>query len=263
MPPISVGGGGGGGGAATNGTTYGLYSSLPAAGNSGARYVCSDGAVEFIDDGSEWRPLINGRRGKKVTAVSTWTAINAGGRATTNSDTGGAIYMNAANITTAEDLRILKKTSPAAPYTVTAHLRPTTHGGTYGGVGLVFRQASNGYVRAFGVIGGGFLNFIVRAYTANNNGVSPTFSTSADLTPPGTLGAPTFGLQNGLWLRIADDNVNQLFSWSGDGQNFTQIASVDRTTTLTADEYGFGVWNMSSGAQATYSSVLVSSLEVA
>ena len=56
---------------------YGLYAARPAAGNVGARYVTSDGGIEWVDDGSVWRPLIGGTAGGQVPLVAAFT--NYGG----------------------------------------------------------------------------------------------------------------------------------------------------------------------------------------
>jgi hypothetical protein len=82
---IQSGGGGGGGGGATVGT----FANRPAAGHAGALYIATDSPIaQWVDDGSAWRPLIQGQAlGTQVPAASNWTSFGSGATVADNKGT--------------------------------------------------------------------------------------------------------------------------------------------------------------------------------
>jgi hypothetical protein len=151
--------------------------------------------------------------------------INQGGASV--STTNGGIFLSGPAGAT-KNYRIRKKAAPSTPYTITAALLPLVIGQNFQTTGICFRQSSDGKLVALSQFyDGGFKLYVT---TLND----PTSGNSHILQLPFDVG----GI---LWLRIADNGTNRLYSYSRDGQNFTQVYSEGRTTFLTADEVGFFV----------------------
>lgn len=217
-----------GGGGSGDVTEQGAYGSRPAADNDGDLYFSTDGVILSRDKGSgngysHWGPIANL---EPPPAASTFAWINQG--SATATDTAGGLVMTAPS-GTGSSLRILKKTAPSTPYTITVAFLLTGPGADYIRAGLCFRQSSDGklvYV-ACGYAGG----FSIYSYKFTN--------------PTNYAGSNYFNyllVPHGLyWLRIGDNGTNRTTSISADGQNWTQLHSVGRTDHLTADEIGLVV----------------------
>jgi hypothetical protein len=81
---------------AINGSSlgFGPYSARPAAGHAGARYLASDGLVEFVDDGTAWRPMLRGVPGTEVAPGNSIAAFTQVGHPPTHENVqGGCFYM--------------------------------------------------------------------------------------------------------------------------------------------------------------------------
>lgn len=231
------------------GTVYGTYAARPAAGTAGRIFIPSDGPVQFVDDGAEWRPLINqGVRGKEPPAASTWTKVLASGIGTTSlaDQTGGVAltYTNNSNAVV-EALRFAYRTAPAlgaSGYRVTAHLRPliaresVTSAVTWlGGIG--WRNATSGSVElmewgshcdgAGAGVNQQHWYLLRRRYTASNNGVTPIFGFSSQVISLGTQPAPE------MWMRLERNTAGdrKLYT-SPDNQNWRE--AVDFSSTANA-----------------------------
>lgn len=64
----------------------GAFSSRPSAGNTGALYYPTDGPLQFVDDGSAWRPvLLGGALGTQPPAAAGWTKRGASSQTLTDS----------------------------------------------------------------------------------------------------------------------------------------------------------------------------------
>jgi hypothetical protein len=93
----------------------------------------------------------------------------------------------------------------------------------------VFRQSSDGKLSTFGPLSNTTLQMAVQNWT------SATLVSATAAFNVWFSGCPL------VWLRIADDGTNRIYSTSADGQNWRTFYSVSRTTFLTsgADEVGF------------------------
>jgi len=149
--------------------------------------------------------------------------------------TNGGIYLEAPTQSGAS-LRIRKKAAPSTPYTITAAFLPTAQFrqvfGNNSTFGLMFRQSSDGKLQGF-VLGvdNGMSVGIFQYNTATSFNAAVVGDHFLYPTTP-------------IFLRLADDGSNRVYSVSGDGQHFTAIYSVGRTNFLTADEVGFFVTSM-------------------
>lgn len=194
-----------------------------------------------------------------VPHLSTFQAINAGGRATIVKDEGG-ILMQVTNGIAADDYRILKRPVPIPPYTFTVHVFPTLWNANYSGCGILWRQSSNGALQVWGVHSyNNAINLLCRNETANNTTASPTFTTSTDIGISPTNNVVS-AMGPGLWLQLHDDGTtNRVFRVSMDGLNFVTVVSISRTSVITPDELGLFVGNVNSAGSAPQSSALFDS----
>lgn len=221
--------------------TRGTYASRPAAGTAGNLYFCTDSPMVFLDTGAAWvqhGPFFS------YTApplVSTFSAVNAGGRTTTTTDSKGGILMVATDGANADDYRLIKKSTPGAAHTLIVHLLPSLEPLNYSGAGVCWRASSTGNAQFYGVI----VNtnnavLICRNESASGNGASPTFTTGTDLSSISLMNTASLGA--GLWLKLADDGTtNRTFSVSTDGINWMVTATTGRTTTITPNEVGLWI----------------------
>jgi hypothetical protein len=218
---------------------YGPYASRPAAGNTGSRYVCSDGAIEFVDNSAVWKPLINGHPGDQPATVAsaTWASFGSGG---TVVDSAGGLYGSGAASGT-DSLNGLTVAKPAT-CTATVHVRnlSLTGGASFGGIAIT----DGTKLVTFGLsMGGGLQGFDVFHWTNVT-----TFASN-----PADQGFPTNG---SMWLRVQDDGTNFIFSVSPDGVNFIQYFSESRTAFLVATRIGI-VFNRSGGFSGLFDSWLL------
>lgn len=218
----------------------GLYSALPAAGVAGRVYFCTDAPLLFQDDGATWAAFQIGTPPlTQPPAVASLTAINAGGRTTTNTDSKRGIYMVATDgPNNTADYRILKKTAPVVSYVNTIHVIPNLWYGSFAGFGIALRKSSDGGIITYSVLNSTTPLVLIRQYSASNTGASPTYTQVAE-----TLNASFayFGA-NGLWLRTTDDlSATRTYQISFDGDHFETIKSEARTTGLVNDEVGIHI----------------------
>lgn len=208
------------------------YSSLPAAAQKGRLIKCTDAPFEYFDTGAALHP-------KGVTfplttppLVAAFTAVNAGGRTTTNTDSKGGTLMSLADGINGRDWRLLKKTAPSAPYTLTVQLFPQLNASNYPVSGIAWRLASNGYISNLVVYcdSTGTCYMQENDETANNNTTSPTFTNSATTT----VAFNGYQAGAGVWLRLQDDNTNRYFMYSIDGMNFRNF----KTSVARANFFG-------------------------
>lgn len=129
----------------------------------------------------------------------------------------------------ANDLRIRIKSAPSTPYTITGLFLINSFPEDFFQFGLCFRESGTGELAVFSLtfassVGG--WNIWSRKFN------SPT-SFNAEYTFHDFIPA------NMIWLRIADDGVDRICSYSFDGIDFIEFHSVGRTDFLTADQVGF------------------------
>ena len=221
----------GGGGSVSD-----TYANLPSAGVNGRLFLPSDGFSVLRDSGSAWVPwgplfpLTDPN-------LQTWAWINqtSGGQSGSVDTSAGGVYVSTPALA-GDNLRIRKKAAPSTPYTITAGFLPNLAPANYSMGGLVFRESSSGKLVSYHLVVNSASN--IGVYVENNRWNSPTaiFNNANQFTPANLqFGNPL------LWLRIADDGTNRIFSISGDGRHWITTWTIGRTDHLTADEVGFFV----------------------
>jgi len=204
---------------------YGTYANLPATCITGDRYSTSDSGYSFV-----------------ATATNTWQAYYKGfpvtipvngdfawinqGSATVTSTTGNVILYAPAS--GSNSCRIRKKSSPATPYTIEIGFEVFMGSGNFAEAGLLFRESASGKQQNFYTIQFG------QTMGASKWDNATTFNSGYSLSP-----APAGSVGQILWMRISDNGVNRICSWSPDKTNWTDVHTVGRTDFLTADEVGF------------------------
>lgn len=165
----------------------------------------------------------------------------------TNQSTASVIDENYGGITmqtpstSGVSLRLMTKTAPAAPWTLTGKVQYGP-GYTFGStiMGICARESSSGKIQTCGLQIGGD----VGAWQYTN---ATTYNTR--------VGAAYDHRSDNVWLRIEDNNTNIIMSVSSDGVNFMQIGSQARGTFPTGsnmDEIGFFVNSEAADANAYY-----------
>jgi len=205
---------------------YGLYAARPAPGNLGARYVCSDGAVEFVDDGTVWKPLVNGRPGTQPPLVSAFTALSSAAGATWT-DVAGTIVSVASQV--GGEAALLVQEKPATCELV-IHVTDVQLG-TNGVEGLVVRNSANDFFIIFGISAGGVS---VALWSSLTNRIDNEYTGST--RPIGDT-----------WLRFTDDGATFRYFIATDGLTWldltsdVNLANGGRDIVGNADQIGLGV----------------------
>lgn len=233
-------------------STVGAFASRPSAGNSGARYLTTDAAVEYVDDGSTWRPVIAGRIGTEPPVAATFTLVQASGltNAATLTKTTGCLeftWVAQGSAGAAQPERLAYKSAPssgATGYRVTAHYRiipPTQSGGTYSFLPFIgYRLSTNGSVEFFEwcLTSSGTVTPQRRRYTVSSTGTAPTFTFSAQtiLTTDSTL-------THDIWLRTVrlTGGIRKYYV-SSDGIYWKKLSGIDTTANefITPDQIIWG-----------------------
>ena len=221
--------------------TTATQASRQAAAKAGRLFLPSNGYYIERDTGAAWAhwgPLFP--MTPPVLANFTW--VNQGGA--TAVDTNGGLRMTAPAVS-GSNIRILKKSAPATPYTVTVALIPDIIG-DFNSVGLLFRESSSGKCALF------TLGSNTGPLKMGNSKFTNSTTYSADYS-----GVTVSPLPIPLFLRIADDGANRILSYSRDGVYFIAWHTIGRTDFLTADEVGLVVHsnsttNASSGLFLSY-----------
>lgn len=206
----------------------------------------SDGNIPVYNASTKlWTPQAPGSGGSGGTlannltappVLSNWAWINQGSAAAVDSSD---IFVGPAKVTGiamsaptsgSDNLRILKKSVPSAPYTIVAGIVPMLLGksGHFFRAGVCWRESGSSKVVTadLGTSSG------AEALNVSKFTNSTTYSADYD--------APVFRVQGNLiFIKIEDNNTNRIVSVSVDGVNFVTVHSVSRTDFLTADEIGF------------------------
>lgn len=193
----------------------------------GRLYLPSDGVYLRRDTGAAmapWGPLFPFT--EPIAAEFAW--VNQG---TASIDTTyGGLYFKGPAGTGVQNLIVLKK-AVTAPYTVVAAFLPIVFNVTAMGVGLVFRQSSDGKLVEFRCAGDH--NWGLNKWTNATN-----YSASYISVQGSAIGrAPC------VWMRIQDDGANRICSLSVDGVHWYTYHTVSNTDFLTADEVGMSLYN--------------------
>ncbi|MDX4957939.1 DUF4249 domain-containing protein [Delftia acidovorans] len=119
------------------------------------------------------------------------------------------------------------RSAPAAPYTLTARLRSLRPTKPFVSTGIGLRNSATGQLVVFDILSP-TTGTKIRVTKFNTS-----VSFSADYT---TLEFPSIV---DIWMRIADNGTNRVFSYSSDGVYWTQFFSVGRTDFTTPDQLIF------------------------
>lgn len=248
---------GGGGATGATGATgaagptsalYGTYASRPAAGTSGRIYTCSDGPTQFIDDGSNWRPLIKGAIGKQIPAMASWTSTY--GASITYTDAQGTVTANDLVGTGTKNCAGLAIAKPAT-LTATLHVRAgqwDNSAAQPSAAGIVIYDTGTSKCAAIrlspGTAQGGGLVEVVRRVNFSGGTLFLDYQAQG-----------SFGDFNDVWLRVQDDGVNFLWSASDDGKQWIQIFSSVRAAYVPSAGNRIGIYSQNDGPiQATFDS---------
>lgn len=125
----------------------GNYAAIGPAGINGRSYTALDSPTgRWVDDGSNWRPIVGNIVGTKPPVASSWTAYNSG----SVSDVNGTIYSyQAAESPTALKVRGAAISASSSTLYVSAIMRLNVHdtgssGAALGGGGICIRNSSTG-----------------------------------------------------------------------------------------------------------------------
>ena len=231
------------------------FANRPAAGFQQPNFVATDGQNEWVDDGTAWRPKINGTLGTEVPAVAGFTHVQASGltnQATFAKVNGVWEYTwtgsGSAGAAGSQSMRLAYKAAPTAGatgYRVTAHFRmlgPAQMGGTFSYLlGLGWRLASTGSCEfmEWCISNSAKANPQRRRYTVSGTGNAPTFTFSAQVVS----GADEVATKD-IWLRIVRLNTGvRKFYISFDGIHFRKMNGQDTTANefFTPDQILFEV----------------------
>jgi hypothetical protein len=216
------------------------------------KVTARSGAVLTIVRGTEGTSAASHSSGATVTAVLTaasipelfkrhafaarvtqlddtdFTQINFGGSSVITKN--GIVSLRAP--ITAQQLRSLVKTLPAAPYKITMQAWFNGSGASISGGGLLLRDSASGKNHVIALCGDN--NFRTQKWSTDTS-FSALYTQSLTITTDWRrYGKPIF-------LQIEDDNSNRISRVSQDGVTFEVIHSVGRTDFLTPDQYGFGI----------------------
>lgn len=219
--PILINNGNGGG------TSSGLESALPASGANGELYLPTNGVYIHRYNGSTWKqwgpifPLT-----EPIDGDFTW--INQGG-ASVDTTNGGILLSDVAGASVVNSLRIRKKSAPATPYIVTGIFLVNPLVLPFFNLGLLFRESATGELHTFRIVCGTAGELQI----ASTKWSSPTTFSAEYVTLRRCL------TSNFVFLRIADNGISRICSFSIDGQHWQVFSTIGRTDFLTADEVGF------------------------
>lgn len=231
--------GGGGGGGSTSG--IGAYSARPAAGTAGNLYIATDGASQWVDDGTNWRPILNGVVGTQPAAAASWTQLHfsSGGGLATLTDAAGALILKSGLNTGVFGQAISIAPGQTAPYTVIVHLTPHYPFQTSQTVGFGFGDSSAGTWQAWTWQNNGYAY-----YNWSNVGGASSSVVTSYLAQGGQI-IPQ-------WWKLQDDGTNRMWFASHDGLIWQKAGTVARTNYLsTPDRIVFYVDAQSSVLPAT------------
>lgn len=219
---------GGGGGNVTNSTAYG---SEPGSPNSGDLDLYNNAPYIARYSGSIWAPW--GPIFPMTTPVNgDFSWVNQG--SSTVAQTYGPIVLVTPQGGGTNFVGRVK-TAPSTPYTITAAFMPFNLGSFHYGIGLGFRESGTGEISLAYIQYNQFVGDSTIAYRVDNLNSATSVN--------GAVAGPWIGwtITPVLWFRITDNGTNRIYYTSMDGQTWTQLTSVGRTSFLTADQVGFFV----------------------
>lgn len=204
----------------------GTFSGLPAAGNNGVLYKCTDASYEFRDNGASWDAWVD-KDPVVLPPTGVWSWVNQNGAAIDESK--GSLFLTVPQ-NSADSWSFRVKTLPATPYHIYVKLEPTLLIRNFTGVGIILRKSSDGTWIGFEQYSNTGQLFVTVGHGTNTG---PAI-TADDLGSTGA--APGFY----PWMRISDDGTNRTYYVSQNGRNWLQIYSQAHATPLVPDTIGFG-----------------------
>jgi hypothetical protein len=208
----------------------GAIAALPAAPRAGDTFYPSDAFYKLRYSGGIWE-----RWGAiwKLTEPDDATFAWRNQGTATKSVANGGVYVQAA-AAAGTNLKGREIVAPATPYVVTAAFLANLRGIDFASCGLYFANNGAGTISTLAIVANSTTNsgWIIQADKLTS---AVLFSAlyAFEPFPRGGVGL--------VWFRIADDGVNRVYSYSGDGHNFLTFFSVARADFLTADRVGFKV----------------------
>lgn len=220
------------------GITAGTFSSRPAAGTAGRMYFPTDGGLGAVDDGSNWRPLLNGNiLGTQPPAAASFTAFNQG--ASTLVDNNGGLLYTGVNDGATTTLRGYTQSIGSFTQLECAlgwQTTGTNSSNTFSVGGIIFRESSSS--KAY-----------TGVYTINHNTLASDaelqiFSSNTTRTVDNAYSMGATG-NAPIFLRIRKDATNVYLDWSSTRANWKNldtrtIASVFTTAPDQIGIVGFG-----------------------
>jgi parallel beta-helix repeat protein len=222
-----------------------VHGSRPTAGIAGRVYLPTDAVSLSREDGATWYNWGPIYPFTTPPAAATWAWVNQGSATLTDSGNGVVLYAPPQSGT--NNLRIAKK-AKTGTYTITVGFIPTIGPTVYGGVGVLWRQSSDGKL------------VTLRIANTNQNETWDLYKWNTPSSPNAAYTTINGGTndQNGgnlfrsnlIWLQLIDDGTNRVVKSSNDGLSWVTLHTVGRTDFMTADEVGFWADSTSSNTDA-------------
>lgn len=221
-------------------SSTGTYASLPAAGNTGRVYICTDVGLVLRDNGTTWDIVWAGdaSTGAIAPPSSGWSTTTLG-TATFAADRGGRLLTCPTSSQTASATARLeyRSLSPTSNYTATWYFDLPILPHRITRYGAVLRESSSGKFIVWGN-----MNYYDGSSYAWNNSVLIKYTNTTTISSESVLGYPPLdGGGMPQWFRIRDDNTNRYYETSLNGLDWATLSSEARTTFLTADQIGWGM----------------------
>lgn len=179
-------------------------------------YLCTEPDVWTPDRTNKFTPP----------SLDDFTWVNQGGATATQE---GATIALTGPPAWGDNMRMLLKAAPTAPYTIEVAFTFSAPQANYHHVGFIWRESGSGkLVTAGRTINDGPTNFASARFN------DPTSYAGAYLAQPWT--------QAGIhWIKVEDDGTNRKVYISSDGKTWILGSTQSRTDHLTADQVGFGI----------------------
>jgi len=203
----------------------GLITARDAAGQAGRLYLPTEGLVSQ-DNGTLWDLMPLNRLAPPAYGDFTW--VNQG--SSTVADSKGMMVLTTAT-SASDSLRLLVKTAPSTPYTITVCMFALT--GPYitsqaiPQYGICWRDSASGKILTYGPGMSSYYGAFAYAQWTNYSTLSAgQFMYSSPYAAP-------------MWIRFADDGTYRTVQVSLDGYKYELVSAAQgRTVYLTADQVG-------------------------
>jgi len=207
----------------------GTTAALPAAAHAGRVHFPTDGSYIYRDNGSAWKALGPLYPMEPPPTLGSWTAINQG--TATLDDSHGAVSIKIPGSTTTQNFRLLVKTAPATPYSITVFFNVLFNGdlsrNPYGG--FVWRNSGSGLFVSHG--------YYQSTSGSNAYGLNMTSATVFSANKYDVAGH--YSHQTGYWFRFRDNGTTRFIDNSVDGYIWNNYSSNTHTDFMTPDQVGF------------------------